>query len=130
MSTKAELQKELDALKAQKAKPQRPPRKIKHREQQLEQLVEQFVVEMVDYMTVNQLGNPEDKHNIKIARSLGIKAGERTPPTARAVQAIGPTAAPGGPPARTDPPNTYDPPPLLGNPLVASNSESAAKHKH
>lgn len=42
------------------------------REEQLEELVISFVLEMSDYMIINKLGDPEQKHNIKWARKLGI----------------------------------------------------------
>jgi hypothetical protein len=42
------------------------------REKELELLVRSFVLDMVDYMIKNDLGDPEKMHNIKWARKLGI----------------------------------------------------------
>lgn len=39
---------------------------------ELEQLVRSFVLDEIDYMTINHLGDPEQKHNVKWARKLGI----------------------------------------------------------
>jgi hypothetical protein len=41
----------------------------------LEELVSSMVLEQVDYMTRNKLGDPEKQHNIRRARALGIDTG-------------------------------------------------------
>lgn len=46
--------------------------KEKLRIKQLEALVGSFVLEEIDYMTRNNLGDPEKQHNVKWARQLGI----------------------------------------------------------
>ena len=35
-----------------------------------------FVIETVDYMTINKLGDPEQQHNVKLARAALSKAGD------------------------------------------------------
>lgn len=40
---------------------------------ELRQLVKSFVKDEIDYMNRNALGDPEQNHNVKWARRLGIK---------------------------------------------------------
>lgn len=40
--------------------------------EQLRELVRSFVLGEIDYMTRNKLGDPEQQHNVKWARKLGI----------------------------------------------------------
>jgi hypothetical protein len=57
--------------------------KVIDREKQLEELVRSFVFDEIDYMTRNNLGDPERQHNVRWARKLGITdrlEGEKSEP--------------------------------------------------
>lgn len=45
-------------------------RQLERDRAELVDVVNAFVDETVDYMTLNKLGNPEDQHNVKRARAL------------------------------------------------------------
>jgi hypothetical protein len=46
---------------------------------EMERLATAFLCAEIDYMTINNLGDPEQKHNVKWARQLGIKVFELLP---------------------------------------------------
>lgn len=42
---------------------------------ELAEVVKSFIAETVDYMTINNLGDPEKQHNVKWGRTILAKAG-------------------------------------------------------